>query len=93
MKVRFDRTALADIDEITKYLSSHNPKAAAELLSQFESAAKLLETVPSIGTPTERNDFRRLVIGNYLLVYRILPEETIIYYVRHGARRRPWAND
>jgi plasmid stabilization system protein ParE len=41
MKVRFNRAALADIDEITNYISTRNPAAAAELLSRFETAANL----------------------------------------------------
>jgi toxin ParE1/3/4 len=93
MKVRFNRAALADIDEITNYIAERNPIAAAQMLSRFEAAARLLEKVPLMGSPTLRENFRQLVIGNYLMVYEIANNEAIIHYVRHGARKRPWEDD
>ena len=49
--------------------------------------------MPEIGSETSRKHFRRLVIGNYLLVYELAGDEAIIHYIRHGARKRPWEND
>jgi toxin ParE1/3/4 len=90
MKVRFNRGALADIDEITSYIAVQNPKAAADLLDRFKAATKLLGDAPLMGAATTRSNFRKLVIGNYLIIYQVLNNEVIIQYVRHGARRRPW---
>jgi len=90
MRVKFNRGALADIDEIAAYIAERNPKAAAELLARIEAVAKLLERTPEIGTRTDRPNLRKLVIGSYLMVYEITAREVVIHYVRHGARRRPW---
>lgn len=89
MKVRFNRGALRDIGEILDYVAEHNPRAAAQLGQQFVSAAKLIASMPEFGSKTTREDFRRLVIGQYLLVYELVGGEAIIHYVRHGARKRP----
>lgn len=93
MKVRFNRGALEDIGEILEYIARRNPPAAAGLSLQFEDAAKLIAAMPEIGSETSRKHFRRLVIGNYLLVYELAGDEAIIHYIRHGARKRPWEND
>ena len=93
MKVRFNRAALADISEIIEYIETRNQSAAINLLSRFEAGADLIGRVPSVGTSTERANFRWLVIGNYLMVYELSGDEAIIQYVRHGARRRPWEGE
>ena len=93
MRVRFNRGALADIDEIAAYVAERNPKAAAGLLARFEAASTLLGQSPEIGVRTERMNLRKLVIGSYLMIYEINAGEVVIHYVRHGARRRPWEVD
>ena len=42
---------------------------------------------------TRNSNLRRFPVGNYLIVYEIGPDEVIIQYVRHGARRRPWEGE
>lgn len=90
MNVRFNRAALADISEIIEYMEVRDRHVAIRLLSRFEAAAKLIGRMPMVGATTERANFRRLVVGNYLIVYEIIKDEAIIQYVRHGARKRPW---
>ena len=67
MKVRFNRAALADLAEILDYIETRNPKAAAELSQKFEEAAILLGEMPDMGSPTSREQFRKLVVGKYLV--------------------------
>lgn len=93
MKVRFNRAALADISEIIEYIEAHNRGAAINLLSRFEAGADLIGRVPMVGATTDRANFRRLVIGNYLMVYELAGDKAIIQYVRHGARKRPWEGE
>lgn len=93
MKVRYNRGALADIDEILTYIGERNPKAAAELLARFERTAELIGRAPEIGTLTQRANLRKLVVGSYLMVYEIVASEAVIHYIRHGARRRPWLGE
>ena len=93
MKVRFNRGALADLAEILDYIADRNPQAAAQLARQFEEAAELAGFMREIGAETSRPGFRRLVIGNYLMVYEVGLEAVTIHYVRHGARLRPWEGE
>ena len=93
MKVRFNRGAFADIAEILDYLAERHPRAAAGLSREFEAAGRLIGEMTDIGALTSRRDFRRLVCGNYLVVYELKLDEAIIHYVRHGARKRPWEGE
>lgn len=93
MKVRFNRGALEDINQILDFVAERNPKAAAKLLERFEGVVELIGNTPEIGTRTERSNLRKFVVGSYLLIYEIAPSEVIIHYVRHGARRRPWDSE
>ncbi len=93
MKVKFNRGALADIEEITTYIAQRNPKAAAALLARFEAATKLISRMPKIGVRTERANLRKLVVGSYLIIYEIASAEVVVHYVRHGARQRPWESE
>jgi toxin ParE1/3/4 len=93
MKVRFNRGALRDLEEIFDYIAADNPRAAAALVARIEDAAALIGHIPEIGVTTSRPQFRRFPVGNYLIVYEIMPDEVLIQYVRHGARKRPWEGE
>ena len=93
MKVHFHRHAIADVAEIIAYVSERDPNAAAKLGVRFEEAAKLIGATPAIGRRVKRTNFRRFVVGNYLMVYQIAGDEMTIHYVRHGARRQPWESE
>ena len=93
MKVRFNRGALVDLTEILNYISARNPAAASALLSKFEAGARLISRNPEIGKQTQRQNLRRIVVGNYLMVYEIGSTDIIIHYVRHGSRQRSWEGD
>lgn len=90
MRLRYERGALSDLEEIFAYIAADNPKAAARLVARIEAAARAITETPRMGEATRNPRFRRLVIGNYLLVYEIAPDEIVIHYLRHGARRRAW---
>jgi len=93
MKLRYERGALSDLEEIFAYIAADNPAAAARLVVRIEDAAKRIAVSPFIGQATSRPRFRRFPVGNYLIVYEVGGDEVIIHYVRHGARRRPWENE
>jgi addiction module RelE/StbE family toxin len=93
MKVRYERGALADLDEIFSYVAQNNPAAAARLVARFEDAARRIAEMPHIGEATRKSRFRRWIVGNYLIVYEVGTEDVVIHYVRHGARRRPWEGE
>lgn len=93
MRVRYNRGALVDIDEILTYIAGHNPVAAAAQLAKFEAAERLISRNPEIGKQTMRQNLRRIVVGNYLVVYEMAASEIIVHFIRHGARRRPWEGE
>ncbi len=93
MKLRYERGALADLDEIFAYIARDNPEAAARLVAHFEQVAARIAETPYIGEAARKSRFRRFPVGNYLIVYEVGQDEVIIHYVRHGARRRPWERE
>jgi toxin ParE1/3/4 len=90
MKVRYERGALADLEEIFSYIAADNRLAAARLVARIEEAVDRIGRNPYIGQITRNAAFRRLPVGQYLIVYEVAVTEVVIHYVRHGARRRPW---
>ena len=93
MKLRYERGALADLDEIFSYIAKDNRAAAARRVVRFEQVAMRIAETPYMGEATRKSRFRRFPIGNYLIVYEIGQDEVVIHYVRHGARRRPWEGE
>jgi toxin ParE1/3/4 len=93
MKLRYERGALADLDEIFAYIARDNRAAAARLAARFEEVAARITENPYLGEATRKSRFRRFPVGNYLIVYEVDRDEVIIHYVRHGARRRPWEGE
>jgi toxin ParE1/3/4 len=93
MKLRYDRGALADLDEIFAYIAADNREAAARLVDRIDDVAKEIAASPYLGEATRKSGFRRFPVGNYLIVYEVGTDEVIIHYVRHGARKRPWEGE
>jgi toxin ParE1/3/4 len=93
MRLRYERGALGDLDQIFAYIAADNRQAAARLVARIEDVAARIAASPHIGQATRKSGFRRFPVGNYLIVYEVGNDEVIIHYVRHGARRRPWEED
>jgi toxin ParE1/3/4 len=90
MKLRYERSALADLDEIFRYIAADNPEAAYSFVDRVEEATKLLATLPFIGQKARHPRFRYFPVEKYLIIYEVKKDEVIIQYIRHGARLRPW---
>jgi toxin ParE1/3/4 len=93
MKLRYERGALGDLDEIFAYIAADNREAAARLVDRIEDVAARIAASPYVGEATRKPGFSRLPVGSYLIVYEVTADEVIIHYVRHGARRRPWEGE
>jgi toxin ParE1/3/4 len=93
MKLRYERGALADLEEIFEYIAQDNKAAAARLVARIEQVAARIAQTPYIGEATRKSQFRRFPVGSYLIVYEVGEDEVVIHYVRHGARRRPWEGE
>jgi toxin ParE1/3/4 len=90
MTLRYERGALSDLAEIFAYIAADNREAAVRLVARIESVATQIAASPLIGKPTPNPRFRRISIGNYLIVYEVGSGDVVIHYIRHGARRRQW---
>jgi toxin ParE1/3/4 len=93
MRLRYERGALADLDESFAYIAADNRGAAGRLVTRIEHAAARMAASPYIGGATRKLGFLRFPVGKYLIVYEIAKEEVVIQYVRHGARRRSWEGE
>ena len=93
MKLRYERDALTELDEIFAYIAADDRSAAARVVEEIEKTASLIAAVPGIGRTARLPPLRLFRSGRYLLVYEITKREVIIHYVRHGARPRPWEGE
>jgi toxin ParE1/3/4 len=64
MKLRYERGALADLDEIFSYIAADNPEAAARLVVRIEATTTKIAASPYIGEATRKSRFRRFPVGN-----------------------------
>ena len=84
------RTAQAegDLIDIWIYVAQDNPEAADKLLDEIEAKFSLLADNPHIGParPDIAPELRYSPVGNYLILYRIIPGGIEIVRVVHGAR-------
>lgn len=84
------RTALAEDDliDIWLYIAAENPDAADRLLDRIERRTQLLATQPFAGPARDDLDsgVRQLVVGNYLMFYRVENDTILILRVLHGKR-------
>jgi toxin ParE1/3/4 len=64
MKLRYERGALADLDEIFAYIAADNREAAAQLVTRMEEVAARISASPYMGEATRKSRFRRFPVGN-----------------------------
>ena len=93
MKLRYERGALADLDEIFAYIAADSREAAGRLVARIERVATRIAASPHIGGTTSKSGFLRFPVGKYLIVYEIVNDEVVVLYVRHSARPRPWEGE
>jgi len=88
---RFELTARAEEDliDLWLYIAQENPGAADRLLNEIEEKFPLLAANPELGQarPDIAEECRHLPVGNYLILYRIIPTGVQIVRVVQGSRR------
>jgi toxin ParE1/3/4 len=91
MEIRWQSSALSDLEAIQDYLLERNPPAALRLVAELRKAALSLIEQPNRGRPGRVPGTRELVVsGNtYLIPYRVRGEVIEILRVFHGARKWP----
>ena len=87
----FELTAQAEEDliDIWLYIAQENPSAADRLLDEIEEKFSLLAANPELGParPNIADDCRYFPVGNYLILYRLIPSGVQIVRIIQGARR------
>ena len=89
MRVVITAAAKADLLAIRLYIEPHNPMRAVsfteELLDRCQALAKTPMAYPLVPR-YERFGIRRCVHGDYLIFYRLQPEQMEIIHILQGAR-------
>jgi toxin ParE1/3/4 len=78
-----------DLIQIWRYVANDNPTAATRLLERIDARVSSLEHHPFLGEhqPKFGNNTRRLIEGNYLIYYDVLPDAVHVLRVFHAARK------
>ncbi len=86
-RARRSREAEADLAVIVAYVAGDNPTAAIRLSERLDDRAQLLAEQPGIGRahPT-RAEIRVFGVGEYLILYREMPDGIEVLRYLHGRR-------
>ena len=88
-RVRRTARARADLDDIWLNVALDSPRAADRLVDRIVARCQALADHPRLGParPQIAPDARMLVVGDYLLLYRVSDDDVEVVRVVHGARR------
>ncbi len=91
MRVRWLRTALANLDAEAEYIAEDNAAAAGRTVQRILRAVKVLGKNPAMGRAGRVAGTRELVVVGtpYILPYRARGEAVEILRVFHAARKWP----
>jgi toxin ParE1/3/4 len=78
-----------DLIAIWRYIAADNPAAATRLLERIDRRIESLARHPFLGElqPQFGNNTRRMIEGNYLIFYDVLPDAVHVLRVYHSARK------
>ena len=95
--VRIVHAAEQDLNQIFGYIADvlHEPEAAARLLLSFREAIASLHTLPFRQRPLKEEPYsalgvRRLFVGNYIIFYSAVEDNTTVQILRVLYKRREW---
>ncbi len=84
-------SALADLEDIRRYIGTFNPHAAQRIAARLIAAGNSLVDFPDRGRPVPDTDLREAtVVYPYIIRYirhRVDGDRVVILRVRHGMRR------
>ena len=88
-KVRLTASAYRDLDRITDRLLEYSPAAAYRVYVSLMAAYRRLELFPLMGPEAQEPELRqehtrKLVVGDYVTLYRFLDGVCVIDHVFHG---------
>ena len=87
MALKWTKTALRTIDEITQYIAQDNPARATFFVKELRQSTEKLDSFPGMGRAGRVHGTRELVIHkNYVAVYRVRGGDVEILRVHPVAR-------
>ncbi len=92
MRVAWSPDAVADLEELSRYIEAATSLASANRITRtIYEAAQSLGKLPNRGRPGRIAGIRELVIPNlpYIIMYRVFPEHVVILNIVHGAQQWP----
>jgi toxin ParE1/3/4 len=91
VRVRWLRTALANLNAEAEYIAGDNPAAALRVVTAITTAVDQLANHPAVGRTGRVPGTRELVVADtpYIIPYRVHSGAVEILRVFHGARRWP----
>jgi len=91
VKIRWLRTALANLHEQAEFIAQDNPPAASRVVREISQAVELLKQHPAMGRSGRVLGTRELVVPGtpYIIPYRVRRKEVQVLRVFHAARRWP----
>jgi toxin ParE1/3/4 len=91
MRVRWLRTALANLEAEAEYIAEDNPAAAGRVVQKILRAVDLLKQNPAMGRAGRVTGTRELVVAEtpYIIPYRVRGDAVEILRVFHAARKWP----
>lgn len=89
--LRLLSTAEQDFLDIIEYLAAENVSAAHTVANHLEKQLQSLQRHPFLGkVPSDsklaKMGYRVLVVGDYLVFYKVRGKTVMIYRIIHGAR-------
>ena len=86
LDVKLTLSAYDDLDRMTDYLIERNAAAAEKIYREIMDSIKKLGAFPQLGTLHEDAElrlvgYRKLVVGDYIVIYRVFEESVTIYHV------------
>lgn len=92
-KISYSPAAVDDMDEIFSYITGENAPAADSMLRRLDESILKLADFPNMGSMLSEDDYsllqrgyRFIVVGSYLIFYRIVDDTIIIHRILHGRR-------
>lgn len=91
MRVKWLRTALANLNAEAEYISQDSPGAAARTVAAIVEAVGRLKQHPALGRPGRLAGTRELVVPDtpYIVPYRVRGDAVELLRVFHAARKWP----
>jgi toxin ParE1/3/4 len=89
MKLVLTDEARADLVRIGDWIARDNPRRAVTFIDELEAHCAHISKSPHaypLVPDHEESGLRRAVHGNYLIFYRVEPQQVVVVHILHGAR-------